>query len=197
LRKPAGSLAAVRLHPFTREDLATVEPWFRDPDTARFLGGPAWPARMLEIAKQGIGEEFRGAVKTGTFRYIAEADGRPFGYIDCGTYDRCTVCDAHGPDGPIITETIDVETAAIAFVVDPQQRGQGLGRAMIAALIRRPELRHVRLFEAGVEPDNSASRRSLEAVGFRVRSEQPDFEGFLYYRCWRADLSHGHEEEET
>jgi hypothetical protein len=41
-------------------------------------------------------------------------------------------------------------------------RRRRLGRAMIAALMRRPELRFVELFEAGVEPENTASRRCLE-----------------------------------
>jgi RimJ/RimL family protein N-acetyltransferase len=51
--------------------------------------------------------------------------------------------------------------------------------------MRRPELRWVGLFEAGVEPDNTASRRCLEAAGFRPRCACPDFEGMLYYRGWR------------
>jgi len=57
----------------------------------------------------------------------------------------------------------------------------GLGRAMINALMRQPELSFVELFEAGVEPENTASRRCLEAAGFRLRSGQPDCEGMLYY----------------
>jgi hypothetical protein len=64
---------AVHMRPFTREDLVTVEPWFRDPDTARFLGGPEWPAVMLERERLIVGEEFRGAVQTGAFRYLAAA----------------------------------------------------------------------------------------------------------------------------
>lgn len=59
---------------------------------------------------------------------------------------------------------------------------------MIAALLQMPELGFVKLFEAGVEPANAASRGCLEAAGFRLRDEQPDFEGMLYYRRWRQDL---------
>ena len=47
---------------------------------------------------------------------------------------------------------------------------------MIATLTVRPELRLVELFEAGVEPQNIASRRCLEAAGFQLRSVEPDFE---------------------
>jgi RimJ/RimL family protein N-acetyltransferase len=170
--------------------LAIVDPWFLDADTRRFLGGPDWPAAMLERDRRNIGETFRGAVQTGAYRYLASTDGQPFGYVDCGTFDRCTVYGDEGPPGPIIIETIDVPTGSIAFAVDPSRRRRRLGRAMIAALLRRPELGCVQLFEAGVEPENVASRRCLEAAGFNPRSERPDFEGMLYYRAWRPAPGH-------
>ena len=62
---------------------------------------------------------------------------------------------------------------------------------MISALIHQRERGFVELFEAGVEPGNVASRRCLHAVGFRLRSEKPDFEGMLCYRAWRPDLNPG------
>ena len=163
-------------------DLAVLEPWFRDPQTRRYLGGPEWPARMLRHGDEAVGREFRGAAQTGAHRYLAVAGDQPVGYIDCGTFDRCTVCAGMGPDGPIITETIPEPTGSIAFAVDPGRRGQALGRAMIRALIARAELRSIRLFEAGVEPANAASRRCLVGAGFRPSAAEPDFEGMLYYR---------------
>ena len=91
--------------------------------------------------------------------YLALADGTPAGYIDCGTFDRCTVYGGEGPDGPIIVETIDAVTGSIAFVIAPELRGRGLGRAMIAAMVARPELRDVgairgrrRTAEHGIAP---------------------------------------------
>jgi hypothetical protein len=59
---------------------------------------------------------------------------------------------------------------------------------MITALTRQPELRFVELFEAGVEPDNTASRRCVEAAGFHLPSLEPDCEGMLYYRAFRAEI---------
>jgi RimJ/RimL family protein N-acetyltransferase len=39
----------VGLRALTRTDLAAIAPWFDDPDTRRYLGGPAWPATMLDL----------------------------------------------------------------------------------------------------------------------------------------------------
>ena len=178
----------VTLRALTRADLATVEPWFRDPDTRRWLGGPEWPATMLDLAERVVGEEFRGALQTGAYHYLASSGPRAVGYVDCGTFDRCTTYGGEGPDGPIITDTLDVPSGSIAFVVAPVLRRRGLGRAMITALTHQPELRSVELFEAGVEPENRASRACLEAAGFHLHSPEPDFEGMLYYHARRAEL---------
>jgi RimJ/RimL family protein N-acetyltransferase len=178
----------VSLRTFARADLPIIESWFRDPQTMRCVGGPEWPATMLDRAERIVGEEFRGAVQTGAYRYLAASEGAPFGSVDCGTFDRCAVYAGDGPDGPIITEAIDVSTGSIAFAVDPGHRRRRLGRAMIAALMRRSELRFVELFEAGVEPENTASRRCLEGAGFHPRSPQPDWEGMLYYRAWNVGI---------
>jgi RimJ/RimL family protein N-acetyltransferase len=179
----------ISLRPLTSAEMPLITPWFEDRYTARFLGGPAWPAQMLALAGCSAGTMFRGARQIDSHHYLALADGTPAGYIDCGTFDRCTVYGGEGPHGPIIVETIDAVTGAIAFVIAPQLRGRGLGRAMIAAMLARSELRDAELFEAGVEPPNTASRRSLEAAGFELGSEQPDPEGMLYYRLWRRALT--------
>ncbi|MHB1568440.1 MAG: GNAT family N-acetyltransferase [Solirubrobacteraceae bacterium] len=178
----------ISLRPLTPADLPLITLWFEDPDTGRFLGGPEWPGQMLALAGRSAGTMFRGARQIDSHHYLALAGGTPAGYIDCGTFDRCTVYGGEGPEGPIIVETIDAVTGAIAFVIAPELRRHGLGRAMIAAMLARSELRDVELFEAGVEPQNTASRRCLEAAGFALGSERPDVEGMLYYRVWRRAL---------
>jgi hypothetical protein len=42
--RPTGPLT-VELRQMTVGHLIMVQPWFDDPDTRRFLGGPDWPAR--------------------------------------------------------------------------------------------------------------------------------------------------------
>src|SRR5438128_2611512 len=81
----------------------------------RYVGGPEWPAAMLDREHRVVGERFRGAVQTSAHRYLPYRDGRLFGYVDCGTCDRCTVSGGEGPDGPIITESIDVATGSLAL----------------------------------------------------------------------------------
>ncbi len=175
----------VNLRPLTRSDVVAITPWFEDPDTLRYLGGADWPAAMLDHGERAVSETFRGALQTAAHHYLAEVEDRAAGYIDCGTFDRATVYGGDGPDGPIITEAIEVATGSIAFAVDPAVRRRGVGGAMIAALLARPELAFVALFEAGVETENVACRRCLEAAGFCMRSSEPDYEGMLYYRAAR------------
>ena len=120
---------------------------------------------MLDHAERAVDEMFRGAVQTAAHHYLALADDAPVGYIDCGTFDRCTVYGGEGPDGPIILETIDAVTGSIAFVVDPARRRQRLATNMIQALTHHPDLATVELFEAGVDPENQGSRARSQPPG--------------------------------
>ena len=185
----ASMTGSVVLRRLTTHDLPAIAGWFEDPDTSRYLGGPGWPAAMLANAERSIGTCFRGARQTAADQCLALVEGTPVGYVDCGTFDRCAIYGGEGPDGPIVLDTIDAITGAIAFTIDPTRRRQGLGTRMIRALIGHADLAAVELFEAGVEPGNAASRRCLAAAGFELRSVEPDFEGMLYYHARRRDLA--------
>ena len=178
---------SVVLRRLTTQYLPAIVGWFQDRDTSRFLGGPEWPAAMLAHAERAVGTDFRGARQTAADHFLALADGVPVGYVDCGTFDRCAVYGGEGDDGPIILETIEAVTGAIAFTIDPARRREGLATLMIGALIDHPDLSTVELFEAGVEPENHASRRTLEACAFHLRSPEPDCEEMLYYELWASD----------
>jgi RimJ/RimL family protein N-acetyltransferase len=177
----------VVLRRLTTQDLPAIVGWFEDRDTSRFLGGPDWPAAMLTNAEHAVGTAFRGARQTAADHFLALAGGVLVGYIDCGTFDRCAVYGGEGPDGPIILETIDAISGAIAFTIDPARRREGLATQMIRALVDHPDLGTVELFEAGVDPENHAARRTLEASGFHLRSAEPDCEEMLYYELWAPD----------
>lgn len=165
----------VRLEPFTYDQLHLAEPWFDNAETQQWLGGPSWLRQMLELADQPFGE-FRGAIETGWYRWLAWDGDAVVGYIDCGTYDRWTTWDGHR-----VVATNPVPSGGIAYVVAPALRRQGYGSAMITALLTVPELAHIELFAAGIEPANAASVGCLLKAGFRPLDAKPDWEGIVYY----------------
>src|SRR5262245_43796697 len=140
-------------------------PGSHDAAARRWLGGPDWPRQMLEHAGDPLGE-FRGAIETGRYRWIAYDDGRAVGFIDCATYDRWATWEG-GTGGRGVVSVIDVPSAGFAYVVDPALRHRGHCTAMIAAMPALPELAHIELFAAGVEPDNTGSVACLRKGGFR------------------------------
>jgi RimJ/RimL family protein N-acetyltransferase len=176
---PWQGMSELRLLPFEREQLREVEPWFDDPDTERWLGGPGWPRLVLDLADRPLGEH-RGAIETGHYGWSAWDRDELVGYIDCGTTDRWTTWEG-GPNARGVVATLLVPSGNLAYVVDPAVRRQGYGTAMISALLRIPSLAHIELFAAGVEPDNVGSVECLRAAGFEALDSQPDWEGIVYY----------------
>jgi hypothetical protein len=96
----------LQLRPFEWQHLPLVEPWFTAADTRRWLGGPAWPRRMLDLADRPLGE-FRGAAETRRYRWLAWDQGTAAGYIACGTVDRWTTWEG-GPGGRGVIDAIPV-----------------------------------------------------------------------------------------
>ena len=169
----------MRLQPFEADELHIVEPWFHDAETRRWLGGPEWPRRMLELQTSPL-REFRGAQEIGRFQWLGWEDQTAVGYINCGTFDRWTAWEG-GEGGRGVVSEIPVASAGICYVVDPELRGRGYCARMIAELMRLPELNTIGLFAAGIEPDNVASAICLRSAGFEPLDAEPDWEGIVYY----------------
>jgi RimJ/RimL family protein N-acetyltransferase len=172
-------MSGLRLRPFGWDQLPFVEPWFEDVETQRWLGGPGWPSLVLGLAEQPLAD-FRGAVETGRYAWVAWDGDRPVGLIDCGTTDRWTTWEG-GSGGRGVTASIPAPSANISYVVDPTTRRCGYGRAMVEELLDTPELAYVRLFAAGIESGNVASIRCARSAGFTALSSEPDWEGIVYY----------------
>jgi RimJ/RimL family protein N-acetyltransferase len=164
---------------FEPHDLPSIEPWFDDAETRRWLGDSAWPRQALELQDRPLGE-FRGERETGRHQWLAWDQDALVGYIDCGTTDRWNTWDG-GPEGRGVIEAIPVPSAALAYVVNPAFRRRGHGKAMLQGLVARPELAHIELFGAGIEPENLASVRCLADVGFSPLDPVADWEGIVYY----------------
>jgi RimJ/RimL family protein N-acetyltransferase len=174
----------VDLRPFDREQLPLVEPWFEDPETRRWLGGPDWPRMSLDLSDAPLGE-FRGARETGSYRFLARDKDTPVGYVDCGTFDRWTTWEGR-LEGRGVVGVIEEPSCAIAYVTDPTQRRKGYGAEMILALMEMDALEHVTLFAAGIETENTASVRCLLSAGFQPLDPAGDWEGIVYYARRRA-----------
>jgi RimJ/RimL family protein N-acetyltransferase len=159
--------------------LPLVEPWFEDPETQRWLGGPDWPRMALALADAPLGES-RGAQETGRYRFLAWDKDVPVGYVDCGTYDRWATWEGD-PGGRGVVSVIDEPSGGIAYVTEPTLRRRGYGVDMILSLMRVPALVHVSLYATGIEPENTASVQCLLSAGFHPLDPVPDWEGIVYY----------------
>jgi L-amino acid N-acyltransferase YncA len=123
-----------------------------------------WP-RVAEIYGEGIatgGATFETEVPTwGRFdaahlpapRPVARIDGRLVGWSAVAR-----VSDREAYAGRV----------ECSLYVAEEARGEGVGETLIAALAERCDRAGIWTMEAVVFPDNSASVRMLEAVGFRV-----------------------------
>ncbi len=69
---------------------------------------------------------------------------------------------------------------SLLIVLDPRQRGQGLGKRVLAALVAHVSGRYTHI-EAQIENDTLASIACVESCGFVRQAEKPD-DGFLLYR---------------
>jgi RimJ/RimL family protein N-acetyltransferase len=149
----------IRLRLFTTEALSVLEPWFDDPETQRRLGGPDWPARELRLLADPP-PAHRGQRVERRWAWVAE-DLVPVGLVVAEAY-----CDA---------------TASVALVVDPARRGRGVGRRILRAVLDALRAAGIREATGGIEADNVASVRCVEAAGFTRQAEEPDAEGFVNF----------------
>lgn len=153
-------MSGLRLVPFTNDDLPAVGEWFDDPETRRWLGDRRWPEMILRLVADPPAEH-RGHRVVDRRAWIVEEGDVRVGMIDVEIYaDR---------------------TAGLAFVVAPAHRGRGVARRALGAIASQLAANGVHEVFGGVETDNVASTRCMEAAGFTRRSRQPDAEGFIYF----------------
>jgi ribosomal protein S18 acetylase RimI-like enzyme len=130
---------AVRLRPFPADSAEVVSGWARThEEVIMWCGRPAAP------------------VPAGQINAWAREDGvQPFGLYRDGrlvAYGKLWIDD----------DEAEVELARL--IVDPRERGQGLGRRLVMALAALARSRHPRVF-LRVHPDNVAARRCYAGTG--------------------------------
>jgi RimJ/RimL family protein N-acetyltransferase len=171
----------VTLAPFTADLLAVVQPWYRNPEVVRRLGGREWPERELQLLESGIGDMFRGRRVMRTHSWVAfDGSGSAVAKIGGEVYDRwCRYTE--GPDGSVVDAVERGPAMGLAYVVDPRRWRRGFGTAALFAAMHAPEVADVVLLAAGIEPDNVASARCAAAAGLVPDTAVPDWEGIVYH----------------
>lgn len=171
---------------FLPADLPAVRPWFNDPNVQRWLGGPDWPEAILRVgAAFRPGDDFRGRIVLAQRTILLLEDERtPVALAGGELYDRETCFAGEGPEGARFIDAPGPHRpeAGLVAVVDPHRQRQGWGSLAIRQCMALPEFAAAVAFIAGIEPDNLASRRLFEYLGFSQESDMPDWEDMLTYR---------------
>lgn len=148
------------LTPMGLNDLRLVRSWLHQPHVARWYLGASTIEDELDELRQGVvGEE--------PTEVLLVLDGdRPLGW--CQWYE----CHDY-PDHAVGVGAEENDVGIDYAIGEPTRIGQGLGTALIGALVQ-----HVRSRHAGVgvvadpEAANVASRRALEKNGFQLLDER-------------------------
>ena len=89
--------------------------------------------------------------------FVAEADGKVVGFIEVGLRSHADGCDARRPVGFIE-----------GWYVEPEQRGLGVGRALMQAAEEWARAQGCRELASDTWVDHEPSQRAHEALGFEV-----------------------------
>lgn len=93
------------------------------------------------------------AAKLPDHRYVAECDGSVIGWVAIT---------------PVSSRPVYAGVVEHSVYVDPAVQGRGVGLALMAVLIASTEKAGIWMLQAAVFPENTASVRLHERVGFRV-----------------------------
>lgn len=172
--------------PFSSALVPAVLPWFDDAEVRHWLGGPEWPAQLLRSVDEGAAQMFRGRMVMRSVAWLAiDDEDVAVGLVGGDVYDRWSRYDGSQAE-PVSVDVEPGPAMGLAYVADPARRGQGFGRAMLHAVVDRTDLFDVRLFTAGIDADNTASRRCAAGAGFVPERDDADWENTVYYRRGRA-----------
>ncbi len=126
-----------------------------------------WPA-VRRIYAEGIA--------TGQATFTAEpptweawdADHLSTGRLIAGSPDDPVVVLGWAALSPVSGRCVYAGVAEVSVYVAAAARGQGVGRALLGALVKESETAGLWMLQAGIFPENALSLRLHEAAGFRV-----------------------------
>ncbi len=145
-------MTIIHFRELAKDDVPVIHGWHENPELAGRYGGRAWPEKLWEIMQK---DEKRKC-------WLAIHDGLIVGYVDFEIH-------------------ADEKNAWIGMAVNPELRGKGFGKAILKQFLDQPFAKEYAEVKAGIEPDNVASVKCFEAVGFKPISHKLDEEGVMDY----------------
>jgi aminoglycoside 6'-N-acetyltransferase len=143
----------------TDDDLPLLHEWLNEPGIVQWWEGD-------DVSWEGVVRDYGSQNDEPIEHWIAVMDGREVGWLDC-----YAMVDSPEEAGPWSKFGMEPDAAGIDYLVaDPDDRGRGVGSAMIRAFVRDVVFgRHPHWSQVCAAPDvrNVASWRALEKCGFR------------------------------
>jgi len=137
--------ATLELRPFVEDDEPEVTSWFTDAGQLRYFAGP----RFIWPLDAGQWRSIRIDPSVTAWTAVLPGSDLPIGH------------------GELVAETAErVRLARLA--VRPQQRGQGLGRAIILKLVAKAREAGHSLITLTVHQDDSTAIRGYRGIGFEL-----------------------------
>jgi L-amino acid N-acyltransferase len=120
----------------------------------------AWRDHLADAGELATWFDERGAA--GDPVLVAELDGRVVGYT-------CWACFRGGPRFPGYDRTVEQTVH-----VHEDHQGEGVGRALVEALVERARTAGIHVLVAGVDAENEASIRFHRALGYVEVARMPE-----------------------
>ncbi|MDD5103889.1 MAG: GNAT family N-acetyltransferase [Candidatus Peribacteraceae bacterium] len=139
----------VQFVPLTGDHIVHLQSWYREDDCEKHLGGWDYIKNLMDLQQRFPNRHC----------FVALHGNVPRGIVDLEVND----------DG----------TAWMSLFIEPSQRGQGLGKAVLKAFLRHPVVAGLRELKAEIEQDNVASTRCFETAGFEWREDPSTTEGYV------------------
>ena len=150
----------VTFRPLVDDDLPMLHRWLNEPGIVRWWEGD-------DVSWEGVVRDYSSACPDPTEHWIAVADGREVGWIQCYAAADYAEEDEVGHWWAL---GVDRTAGGIDYLVaDPSARGRGLGSRMIFRFVRDIAFgRHPGWTQVCASPlaANVASWRALEKAGF-------------------------------
>ena len=129
------------------------------------LSAAHWPA---------VGAIYAEGIATGTATFATEPPTYPD--WDRGHLPSCRLVAADDAGtvlgwaalSPVSSRCVYAGVAEVSVYIAAAARGQGVGRALLAALVAESEQQNLWTLQAGIFPQNAASVALHQAAGFRV-----------------------------